>query len=80
MYSVLNNRLQGEILDQCLVGICEKFEEITDFLAHRSQEHEAIVIQLFADFVEYFSSVGAEKLDYPKEFQIGSSLLFWYLI
>ena len=69
MYIVSNNRVQGEFLDQCLVGICERFEEITDFLEQRSQEQEVIVIQLFSDFVECFSSVGAEKLDYPKEFQ-----------
>jgi len=56
-------------LNQCLVGICERFEEITDFLVHRSQEQEEIVIQLFSDFVECFSSVGSEKLEYPKEFQ-----------
>jgi len=52
-----------------LVSICERFEEITDFLAHRSQEQEEIVTQLFLDFVECFSSMGAEKLEYPKEFQ-----------
>lgn len=69
MYIVSNNRSQGEFLDQCLVGICERFEEVTDFLTHRSQEQEEIVIELFSDFVECFASVGAEKLDYPKEFQ-----------
>lgn len=69
MRILFKNRSQGEYLDQCLVGICERFEEITDFLAHRSQEQEEIVTQLFLDFVECFSSVGAEKLDYPKEFQ-----------
>ncbi|MDD2780034.1 hypothetical protein [Sulfuricurvum sp.] len=56
-------------MDQCLVSICERFEEITDFLEHKSQEQEDIVIQLFSDFVECFTSVGAEKLEYPKEFQ-----------
>jgi hypothetical protein len=56
-------------LDPCLISICERFETISDFLVHRSQDKEAIVIQLFSDFVECFSSVGAEKLDYPKEFQ-----------
>jgi len=56
-------------LNQCLVGICERFEKINDFLTHRSQEQEEIVAQLFLDFVECFSSVGAEKLEYPKEFQ-----------
>jgi|GEM_PF-388083 len=69
MYILFKNRSQGEYLDQCLVSICERFEEITDFLAHRSQEQEEIVTQLFLDFVECFSSMGAEKLEYPKEFQ-----------
>lgn len=69
MYMVFNNRSQGEFLNPCLVSICERFEEVTDFLEHRSQEQEAVVIRLFFDFVECFSSVGAEKLDFPKEFQ-----------
>lgn len=69
MYIVSNNRSQGEYLDQCLVGICERFEKINDFLVYRSQEQEEIVIQLFSDFVECFSSMQAEKLEYPKEFQ-----------
>lgn len=56
-------------MDRCLIRICESFEEITDFLEHRSQERDEYVIQLFADFVECFSSLKAEKLDYPKEFQ-----------
>lgn len=56
-------------MHQCLVRICERFEEITDFLEHRSQEKEEIVIKLFSDFVECFSSLQAEKLEYPKEFQ-----------
>lgn len=53
----------------CLVGICERFEEIPDFLAHRSPEQDEIVVTLFADFVECFSSLQAEKLEFPKEFQ-----------
>jgi hypothetical protein len=69
MYILSKNRSQGEFLDQCLVGICERFEEITDFLAHSSQEQEESLTQLFLDFVECFSSMGAEKLEYPKEFQ-----------
>ncbi len=56
-------------MNQCLVDICERFEDITDFIAHKSPEQEEIVIQLFSDFVECFSSIGAEKLEYPKEFQ-----------
>jgi hypothetical protein len=56
-------------VDQCLVRICERFEEISDFLAHRSQEDDEIVAKLFFDFVDCFSSLSSEKLEYPKEFQ-----------
>jgi hypothetical protein len=56
-------------VDQCLVRICDRFGEITDFLAHRSQEQDEIVAKLFFDFVDCFSSLKSEKLEYPKEFQ-----------
>ena len=56
-------------MNQCLVHICERFEKITDFLTHKSQEQEEIVINLFQDFVDCFSSLQAEKLEFPKEFQ-----------
>ena len=56
-------------MDKCLVGICETFEETKDFLSHRSAEKEKIVTRLFFEFLECFSSLKAEKLDYPKEFQ-----------
>ncbi len=56
-------------MHQCLVHICEAFEEITDYLAHRSQEQDQIVIKLFSDFIDCFSSLEAEKLEFPKEFQ-----------
>jgi len=56
-------------VNQCLVHICERFEKITDFLTHNSQEQEEIVSNLFLDFVDCFSSLQSEKLEYPKEFQ-----------
>lgn len=56
-------------VNQCLVRICERFETITDFLTQRSPEQDKIVINLFQDFVECFSSLQAEKLEFPKEFQ-----------
>lgn len=56
-------------MDQCLVRICERFEAITDFLEQRSEEKDAIVSKVFSDFLECFSSLQAEKLEYPKEFQ-----------
>lgn len=51
------------------MNICESFEGITDFFPNRSQEQEKIVTKLFFDFLDCFSSLQAEKLEYPKEFQ-----------
>ena len=56
-------------MNECLVNICETFEEIPDFFSDRSVEKEEIVTKLFFDFLECFSSLQAEKLSYPKEFQ-----------
>ena len=56
-------------MNECLVNICETFEEITDFFSDRTVEKEEIVTKLFFDFLECFSSLQAEKLSYPKEFQ-----------
>lgn len=57
------------LVNQCLVHICERFEKITDFLTQRSPDQEEIVSNLFQDFVDCFSSLQAEKLEFPKEFQ-----------
>lgn len=56
-------------MNACLVAICETFEKTTDFLSDRSPEKEQTVNRLFFDFLDCFSSLQAEKLDYPKEFQ-----------
>lgn len=56
-------------MHQCLVQVCERFEEVSDFLVHRSQEKEEILTKLFLDLVHCFASLQAEKLEYPKEFQ-----------
>lgn len=56
-------------MTQCLVGICERFEKINDFFVYRSLEQEEIVRKLFLDFLDCFSSLKSEKLEYPKEFQ-----------
>lgn len=56
-------------MNPCLIRICERFETIADFLAHRSPEKEEVIRHLFLDFIDCFSSLGAEKLEYPKEFQ-----------
>lgn len=57
------------MMNECLVKICRTFEETTDFLSNRSPEKEQIVTKLFFDFLDCFSSLQAEKLEYPKEFQ-----------
>lgn len=56
-------------MDQCLVHICERFERLTDFLRDKSPEEVEIVSNLFLDFIDCFSSLRSEKLEYPKEFQ-----------
>lgn len=56
-------------MDKCLANICEAFEETRDFLSSRSEEKEKIVTRLFFEFLDCFSSLKAEKLEYPKEFQ-----------
>lgn len=56
-------------MDQCLVHICERFERLTDFIRNKSPEQEEIVSNLFLDFIDCFSSLRSEKLEYPKEFQ-----------
>lgn len=53
----------------CLVKICERFESTTDFITQRSFEKEQLVSKLFFDFLDCFSSLNEEKLEYPKEFQ-----------
>lgn len=56
-------------MNVCLIDICESFEGVADFLSHRSLEKEQRVSKLFFDFLDCFSSLQAEKLEYPKEFQ-----------
>lgn len=57
------------MMNECLVNICKGFEDTTDFLSDRSEEKEKIVSKLFFEFLDCFSSLNAEKLEYPKEFQ-----------
>lgn len=56
-------------MNKCLVTICETFEETRDFFSQRSLKKEELVTKLFFEFLECFSSLKAEKLEYPKEFQ-----------
>lgn len=69
MYPSSTVAFMENLVDQCLVRICERFETVTDFLTQKAPDQEEIVIKLFQDFVECFSSLQAEKLDFPKEFQ-----------
>ena len=65
----LNDYRNECMMNTCLIDICETFEKTKDFLSHRSVEKEKIVTKLFYDFLDCFSSLKAEKLEYPKEFQ-----------
>jgi hypothetical protein len=56
-------------MNECLHNICQTFEEINNFLNDRTLEKEKVVTTLFFDFLECFSSLKAEKLEFPKEFQ-----------
>jgi len=56
-------------MKECLTKICETFEETTDFLTDRSEDKIKTVNTLFFEFLDCFSSLDAEKLEYPKEFQ-----------
>ncbi len=53
----------------CLSRICQEFEELSEFLSSRSQSDTLKINGLFLEFLDCFSSLGAEKLEYPKEFQ-----------
>lgn len=55
-------------MHKCLIEICKEFETVHDFLTQPSKEKEEIIESLFLDFMECFSSIKAEKLEYPKEF------------
>lgn len=56
-------------MNECLHNICQSFEETTDFLTDRSETKAKIVTKAFYDFLECFSSLKEEKLEFPKEFQ-----------
>ncbi|MDH4945292.1 hypothetical protein [Sulfurimonas sp. C5] len=56
-------------MTECLLQICETFEETIDFLSNKSHEKEKKITKLFFDFLECFSALKEEKLEFPKEFQ-----------
>lgn len=53
---------------ECLVDICRKFETIKHFFDEQTKEKENLVDELFDDFMECFSNIKEEKLEYPREF------------
>jgi len=53
----------------CLSKIYQEFEELSEFLSNRSQNDILKINKLFLEFLDCFSSLSAEKLEYPKEFQ-----------
>jgi len=58
----------------CLVTICQEFEKLKGFLKEPSEEQLLLVDKLFFDFLECFSTLREEKLDFPKEFAHDVSL------
>jgi len=55
-------------MNPCLVTICKEFEQLKGFLKTPSDEQVILVDKLFFEFLECFSSLKEEKLDFPKEF------------
>ena len=53
----------------CLSKICKEFEELSEFLSNRSHNDILKINKLFLEFLDCFSSLDAERLEYPKEFQ-----------
>lgn len=56
-------------MQECLVEICHDFERLEGFLKDQTPEKEALTHELFHKFMDCFYTLGAEKLQYPKEFQ-----------
>ncbi|HGZ71190.1 MAG TPA: hypothetical protein ENK87_02215 [Nitratifractor sp.] len=52
----------------CLVKICEEFETLRGFLPTPTPKQEKLASKLFFEFLDCFSSLKEEKLEYPKEF------------
>lgn len=62
-------------MHQCLIDICEEFENLQGFLENHTKEKEKLLDKLFLKFMNCFKGLKEEKLDYPKEF-IGDVRLF----
>ncbi len=55
-------------MQKCLIEICKEFENTAGFLQDKSEEKTKLVNELFFKFMECFSNLKEEKLDFPKEF------------
>jgi hypothetical protein len=55
-------------MQECLKDICKEFESCSNFLKDKSEQKINTVNKIFAEFMECFSSLKEEKLEYPKEF------------
>jgi hypothetical protein len=55
-------------VDKCLVAICKEFETLDNYLLNRSEKNLKKINKLFFEFIECYSNLKEEKLQYPKEF------------
>ncbi|MBN2826138.1 MAG: hypothetical protein JXQ76_12485 [Campylobacterales bacterium] len=58
----------------CLIAICQDYEKLKGFLKEPTKEQWLLVDKLFFDFLECFSGLREEKLEFPKEFAHDVSL------
>ena len=55
-------------MQECLEHICKEFEKTSGFLQDKTPQKIKLVNKLFLEFMECFSNLKAEKLNFPKEF------------
>jgi hypothetical protein len=55
-------------MQKCLNDICVGFESCSNFLNDKTKEKSDTVEKLFSDFMECFSALKEQKLEYPSEF------------
>lgn len=55
-------------MQECLVQICKEFESIKEFLTEPTKQKEDQINTIFEEFMECFTNLKAEKLEYPNEF------------
>ena len=55
-------------MEKCLEQICKDFEETKGYLKEPTPEKIELVNNIFHRFMDCFLHIGAQKLDFPKEF------------